>query len=244
MKLVGIGLFIPCIAFSQAQTFQKDRCDFSVVFPIPYETKLIINGKDEGILATARPKKSVKLSAECWPRENISTRDFMRHIQNGVQSQGIEVTAVTAEQRSTGDVVTLVGRVNTPNQLIHLRIISHFGPKNRMDLRIIDYDLAGSKEQIDFRNSVRPTNQTAENSSKKNRSKYEKPPDLNSEGWTQESTKSKVIGPWLDYDPPGTRYSRIADGTIYRFFPPGIRPNAEKANPFSLDVSTDRPPSK
>lgn len=109
MKLVGIGLFIPCIAFSQAQTFQNDRCDFSVVFPIPYETKLIINGKDEGILATARPKKSVKLSAECWPRENISTRDFMRHIQNGVQSQGIEVTAVTAEQRSTGDVVTLVG---------------------------------------------------------------------------------------------------------------------------------------
>ena len=37
MKLVGIGLFIPCIAFSQAQTFQNDRCDFSVVFPIPYE---------------------------------------------------------------------------------------------------------------------------------------------------------------------------------------------------------------
>lgn len=166
MKLVGIGFLLPCIAFAQAQTFQNDRCDFSVVFPIPYETKLIVKGQDEGILATARPKKSVKLSAECWPRENISTRDFMHHIQNGAQSQGVEVTAVTAEKHSTGDVVTLVGRANTPGQLIHLRIVSYFGPKNRMDLRIIDYDFSGSREQLDFRNSVKPTNQTAANSSK------------------------------------------------------------------------------
>ena len=72
--------------------------------------------------------------------------------------------------------------------------------------------------------------------------RYEAPPTFESEGWTQESTGSTESGPWLKYDPPGTRYSRLADGTIYRFFPPGVRPNAEKANPFALMDSTDRPP--
>lgn len=71
---------------------------------------------------------------------------------------------------------------------------------------------------------------------------YKKPPTLASEGWTQENTGSTESGPWLDYDPPGTRYSRMADGSIYRFFPPGVRPDAEKANPFGLDTSIDRPP--
>lgn len=73
-------------------------------------------------------------------------------------------------------------------------------------------------------------------------SQYAKPPTLESKGWTQESTGRKVSGPWLDFDPPGTRYSRMADGTIYRFFPPGVRPNSEEANPFALDLSSDRPP--
>ncbi len=73
--------------------------------------------------------------------------------------------------------------------------------------------------------------------------RYATPPTVESEGWTQESTGSMVAGPWLAYDPPGTRYSRLADGTIYRFFPPGVRPTAEKANPFALGDGTDRPPS-
>ena len=72
---------------------------------------------------------------------------------------------------------------------------------------------------------------------------YATPPTFESEGWTEESTGSTVAGSWLNYDPPGTRYSRLADGTIYRFFPPGVRPNAEQANPFALGHSTDRLPS-
>ena len=71
---------------------------------------------------------------------------------------------------------------------------------------------------------------------------YEKPPTFESEGWTQENTGSSVSGPWLAHDPPGTRYSRFADGNIYRLFPPGVRPSAAKANPFALMDSTDRPP--
>lgn len=58
------------------------------------------------------------------------------------------------------------------------------------------------------------------------------------EGWTQESTNSTEAGPWLDYDPPGTRYCRYADGTIQRVYPPGIKPNAPRANPFCLHDST------
>ena len=58
------------------------------------------------------------------------------------------------------------------------------------------------------------------------------------EGWTQESTNSTEAGPWLNYDPPGTRYCRYADGTIQRVYPPGVKPNAPRANPFCLYDST------
>ena len=57
-------------------------------------------------------------------------------------------------------------------------------------------------------------------------------PTYDSKGWTQDSTGSTERGPWLDYDPPGTRYYRDAKRTIYRLYPPGVRPDAEPANPF------------
>ena len=60
-------------------------------------------------------------------------------------------------------------------------------------------------------------------------------------GWTQESTGSKEIGPWLNYSPKGTRYCRYSDGIIQRLYPPGVKPNAEKANPFCLGDSTSSP---
>jgi len=63
-------------------------------------------------------------------------------------------------------------------------------------------------------------------------------PTLKSVGWTQESTGTTEVGPWLSADPPGTRYCRMADGTIYRLYPPGIRGSAEKANVFCLAEST------
>jgi hypothetical protein len=67
-------------------------------------------------------------------------------------------------------------------------------------------------------------------------------PTYDSRGWTQENTGSAVVGPWLNYDPPGTRYCRYATGTIYRLYPPGVRPNAEAANPFCVGDSTAEPP--
>lgn len=66
-------------------------------------------------------------------------------------------------------------------------------------------------------------------------------PNFYSNGWTQESAGSTEVGPWLTYDPPGTRYWRDANRIIYRVFPPGTRPNSEAANPFGLDTSENRP---
>lgn len=67
-------------------------------------------------------------------------------------------------------------------------------------------------------------------------------PSYNTERWTQESTGSTEAGPWLKYSPPGTRYCRHADRTIVRVYPPGVMPNAERANPFCLGDSTEYVP--
>ena len=84
--------------------------------------------------------------------------------------------------------------------------------------------------------------QNASSSTENATPRFEKPPTFESQGWTQESTERKESGPWLTYDPPGTRYYRNADGIIFRVYPPGVRPNGEKANPFGLMESSDRPP--
>lgn len=67
-------------------------------------------------------------------------------------------------------------------------------------------------------------------------------PNFDSKGWTQESTGSTEVGPWLNYSPPGTRYCRYADRTIQRLYPPGVRPNLAEANPFCLGESSESVP--
>ena len=47
--------------------------------------------------------------------------------------------------------------------------------------------------------------------------------------WTQESTNSAEIGPWLNHSPVGTRFCRLSDGKIARLYPPGLMPHAEPA---------------
>ncbi len=61
------------------------------------------------------------------------------------------------------------------------------------------------------------------------------------ENWTQESTNSADTGPWLQYAPPGTRFCRLADRTIVTVYPPGVKPQAEKANPFCASSSVPSP---
>lgn len=67
---------------------------------------------------------------------------------------------------------------------------------------------------------------------------------IDSTGWTEESTGTAESGPWLDYSPAGTRFYRDAKGIIYRLYPPGVKPNAEPANPFGLNDSSLEPPGR
>jgi hypothetical protein len=68
-------------------------------------------------------------------------------------------------------------------------------------------------------------------------------PTYDTKGWTEESTNSTDTGPWLNYDPPGTRYYRDANNIIYRLYPPGTKPNAKPANPFGLGDSSEQVPA-
>lgn len=72
--------------------------------------------------------------------------------------------------------------------------------------------------------------------------KQNEKPSYDAKGWTQESTNSKETGPWIDHSPSGTRYCRLADRTIVRVYPPGVMPNADKANPFCVGNSAENVP--
>lgn len=64
------------------------------------------------------------------------------------------------------------------------------------------------------------------------------PPSIEeAKDWTQESTGSSENGPWLSHAPAGARFCRLADQTIIVLFPPGVRPNAERANVFCANGS-------
>ena len=157
-RLISMFLLLPTLAYGGATVFEDKNCDFAVTFPVQFQAKQVYKGSDVGLLATARPTESVKLSLECWPKENESIRDFVNKIQSRVQQQGIEVLGVTSERNQFGDVVTLSGRTIVQGKNVHLRLVSYFGPRTRLDLRVLDYNASGSKEQIDFRNSVRLRN--------------------------------------------------------------------------------------
>lgn len=60
-------------------------------------------------------------------------------------------------------------------------------------------------------------------------------------GWTEEHTGSEDFGPWLNYEPPGTRFCRLADRSIVKVYPPGTKPSAAPANMFCVTSSVDHP---
>lgn len=70
----------------------------------------------------------------------------------------------------------------------------------------------------------------------------EEPPSFEeAKYWTQEETNSADVGPWLQYAPQGTRFCRLADRAIVTVYPPGVKPQAEKANPFCVTDSVSSP---
>lgn len=61
--------------------------------------------------------------------------------------------------------------------------------------------------------------------------------------WTQDSTNSTTVGPWLEYDAPGTRYFRDENDVIIRIYPPGMKPGASPANPVDVVSSSSTIPT-
>lgn len=56
--------------------------------------------------------------------------------------------------------------------------------------------------------------------------------------WTQETTGSADVGPWLDYDPIGTRYYRDSNRIVIRVYPPGAKPEAALAERHAVQKSS------
>lgn len=56
--------------------------------------------------------------------------------------------------------------------------------------------------------------------------------------WTQETTGSADVGPWLDYDPIGTRYYRDSNRIVIRVYPPGAKPGAALAELHAVQKSS------
>lgn len=67
-------------------------------------------------------------------------------------------------------------------------------------------------------------------------------PTFHSKGWTMESTGQKQLDPETEVVPPGTRYGKMGNGIVHRYFPPGAKPNARDANPFGLDHTSRQVP--
>jgi hypothetical protein len=59
--------------------------------------------------------------------------------------------------------------------------------------------------------------------------------------WTQVNTGANLKGPLLYQLPSGSRFCRMSDGMIVVVFPPGVRPQAEMANPFCANMSVSHP---
>jgi len=153
--LAALIALIPLGALANGHTFTSDQCDFTVTFPVQYVVKEIYKGEDAGVLASAKPNKDVRLAVECWPKENVSLRDFVRHVRTSLEAKGMEDVVSTLGRTDLGEVAITSARTNVGGKAVHLRLISYFGKRNRMDLRILDTNASGSREQIDFRNSVR-----------------------------------------------------------------------------------------
>lgn len=93
-------------------------------------------------------------------------------------------------------------------------------------------------EQIDWEKGVMTAPPTTSNEL----TAHSGPPSMEeAKHWTQERTDSADIGPWLNYLPRESRFCRLVDGSIVAVFPPGVKPQAEQANPFCANVSVTSP---
>lgn len=143
------------ISASAGEYFSPSGCEFSVTFPGRYTTKELTAPDGSTTILAANPSGSLtKLSAECWPRGSISAREYAKNLGTKFNDRGVQTSSITLENNQNGEMVVFSGIAGEGAAKLHLRFISHFGQKTRLDLLIIDKKPVASAEHLAFRNSV------------------------------------------------------------------------------------------
>lgn len=136
--------------------FSPTFCDFSVEFPVQYKPKDMTLKGAQGAGATAHANSSTSLGAECWPYEQQLPIDtYAQGLENEMRQRGVAVSSVLIDKDSkVARQVVLSGRVSTGGKSLNMKTVSFIGPRSRLDLTILDREIA-SQTQVDFRNSVK-----------------------------------------------------------------------------------------
>lgn len=156
-SILCISILLPCsLANASGYIFGPSFCDFSVEFPVQYKAKNMTLNGTQGTGATAHPNSSTSLGAECWPYEQqLPIDSYAQRLENEMRQRGISVSSVLIDTDSkVAQQVILSGRISASGKFLHIKTVSFIGPKSRLDLTILDQDIA-SQSQVAFRNSVK-----------------------------------------------------------------------------------------
>jgi len=111
----------------------------------------------EGLAATANISHSISAQAECWPQNNdISISSYAKSIEIESKNRGILVDSVIIDNTTNdiGTQVVLNGRISLDNKYSYLKLVSTFGNFSRLDLIVIDDEIA-SGNYLKLRKSIK-----------------------------------------------------------------------------------------
>jgi len=159
MKLIKIVIVFVCFNTPNATAetlFSPAYCEFIVEFPSDYYTQ---TNKSAGGNTTTAARASINgtlsLAAECWEdSRSITLDEFSEGLQSLANDRGFSVSTVSINKNGTVPVITLTATAKSQGKIFHVKMISYFGSFSRMDLFIVDIEMAG-KFALKFRNSVR-----------------------------------------------------------------------------------------
>lgn len=152
--VIAIAVFM-AEAKASEKVFSPSFCEFSVVFPNGYKPKELISATATGAAATGRAGPA-GLSAECWLYEKQAPiQTFAQEIAFQMGQRGGIVDSVIIDRNSKkGEQVIMTSRIKSGNDLFRIKTISFIGLRTRLDLTIVDKEIASSA-MINFRNSVK-----------------------------------------------------------------------------------------
>lgn len=159
MKKIIIYIFFSLLInypfFSHSgELYSPANCEFTVEFPRKYEVKKIYLPSGETVLqASSKTRNDGRLGAECYI-SSISTDDFMKFILSDLTKRGVTVYNVQSRDHMGTETVVASGGLYIDGGLLYLKIVSYFGDISRLDLILVENEIA-SKESLNFRNSVR-----------------------------------------------------------------------------------------